>query len=206
MTEKAKTIIISISGGSGSGKTTAAKKLQSLLSAELCQILSQDNYYHDQSKRFHGDGSINFDSPQAIDFSLLEAHLRQLLNGETVQVPIYDFVTHSRMTNSIEMIPTPFIIIDGTLVLSQENLYPYFLESIYLSVPEDVRFARRLKRDVEERGRTPEGVRTVFYKDVKPMHDAYVSPSQGKASLVITHGDDVHAMLEKISKKLKELV
>jgi uridine kinase len=195
---------ISISGGSGSGKTTASKILQSFLLPYTCQVLSQDNYYLDHKHCFSGDGSVNFDSPEALDFLLLELHLKHLTQGFSVEVPCYNFVNHSRESYTTRMHPSQFCIVDGTLVLSQPSLRPYFYASIYLSVPEDIRFSRRLKRDVEERGRAPEGVRYQFYKDVKPMHDAFVSPSQQYASCLIAYEDSLSEKLKKLSEELKK--
>lgn len=182
-----KSYIVGIAGGSGSGKTTFARRLAELLGPELCTIIGQDSYYIDQSAKFDKDGgSVNFDHPDAIDFKLLEQHLIQLKNGESIKLPIYDFATHSRRQETISIEPHPIILVDGILILSQENVRAHFDESVFMDVPEDVRFERRLKRDVEERGRTPLGVFNQFHKQVKPMHDEFVGPSKRFATKVVT--------------------
>ncbi len=194
--------IIAISGGSGSGKTTAARTLQTLLGKEDCKILSQDSYYHDHSAIFKGDGSINFDHPDAIDFKLMAQHLKSLSENTVVDVPIYDFVTHTRMLNSIQFEPSKFIIVDGILILSQEILRPLFDFSIFIDIPEETRFLRRLRRDVEERGRHPDGVKLQFDSFVKPMHEAYVQPSRVLATHVALDNDNLNHIFEELRKKL----
>ena len=194
--------IIAITGGSGSGKTTASKMLQNLLGSENCKIISQDNYYQDQSNSFQGDGSVNFDSPEAIDFALMHSHLSAVSEGKSIQTPLYDFVTHSRKKETNLFIPTQYIIVDGTLVLFDEKLRKLFDTVFFLDIPEEIRFARRLKRDVEERGRTPEGVRTQFYNLVKPMHDLYVDPVKIHANYIAHNDNEVKIFVEKLVSEL----
>ena len=184
-----KTWVIAIAGGSGSGKTTLAKKVLAHFAREGCAILGQDSYYIDQSHRFDRDGgSVNFDHPSALEFSLLAKHLEALKNGRDVEVPIYDFATHKRSAKTQPLKHHPIILVDGTLILSQEILLPLFDEAVFLEVDEETRFQRRLKRDVEQRGRTPEGVRDQFYKQVKIMHDEFVEPSKAASSVLISGG------------------
>jgi uridine kinase len=182
-----KSIIIGVAGGSGSGKTTFAKRLMQNLGADLCTIIGQDSYYIDQSSKFDRDGgSVNFDHPDAIDFKLLEIHLATLRNGQSIEVPIYDFAQHKRLSKTNLVNPHPVVLVDGILILSQENVRRQFDYSIFIDVPESIRFSRRLKRDVEERGRTPEGVLAQFQSQVKPMHDQFVEPAKVFASNLVT--------------------
>jgi uridine kinase len=184
-------MLIGISGGSGSGKTTFARMLNDHLNATrgdgFSAILAQDHYYIDQSARFKGDGdpSVNFDHPSAIEFSLLSRHLEQLRLKKPVEVPIYDFVTHTRRLESTPFPPRPVVIVDGMLLLSQAIVRPWLDHSIYVDAPESIRYERRLRRDVTERGRTPEGVERQFLAQVKPMHDEFIEPSRRYASLVV---------------------
>ena len=201
---KLDTKIIAITGGSGSGKTTAAKMLCSLLGETNCVILSQDNYYKDQSKNFKGDGSVNFDHPDAIDFALMAEQLSHLLQGQPVHSPLYDFVTHSRKSETYLVPQKKFIIIDGTHILYEESLRRFFNYSLFLDIPEEVRFARRLKRDVQERGRTPEGVHLQFYSLVKPMHEMYVAPLIIHANYKAQNDEEVQKAINDLFQQLKE--
>ncbi len=192
--------IIAIVGGSGSGKTTIAQRILQCLPLSSCQILSQDNYYKDQSQSFHGDGSINFDHPDAIDFSLMEQHLSKLKKGLSIQSPLYDFATHTRKKETKTVNATPFIIVDGTLILTSDLVRKLFDVSIFLDIPENIRFARRLKRDICERGRTEEGVRKQFFSLVKPMHDEFISPCKKNAQFIFTDNLDIDIFILEVKK------
>ncbi len=184
-------MLIGISGGSGSGKTTFARMLNDYLNSTrgegFSAILAQDHYYIDQSARFKEDGdpSVNFDHPSAIEFPLLSRHLEQLRLKKPVEVPIYDFVTHTRKNETTPFPPRPVVIVDGMLLLSQAIVRPWLDHSIYVDAPESVRYERRLRRDVTERGRTPDGVERQFRAQVKPMHDEFIEPSRRYASLLV---------------------
>lgn len=195
--------ILGVCGGSGSGKTTFAKRLQARLGEDKCSIVAQDNYYHDQSEHFDGDGgSVNFDHPNAIDFDLLAAHLEVLKRGLQVEVPIYDFATHKRLTETRLQKPRSVIIVDGILLLSQEKVRKHFNASVFVDVPEKLRYERRLYRDVKERGRTPEGVKKQFESQVKPMHDLYVEPSKVFATTLIQSLEEFDQVLDDFSCRL----
>lgn len=191
-------IIIGITGGSGSGKTTLAKKIQDFLGTKSSVVISQDSYYIDQSKKFDGDGgSVNFDHPSSLDFELLASHILALKEGKPIEIPIYDFKTHSRSKEVHRIEPRELIIIDGTLILSQKNICDNLDIRIFVDIPEDVRFMRRLKRDVKERGRTEEGVRKQFFSQVKPMHDEFVEPSRQYSDYIADDFFDVEAFVNK---------
>ncbi len=196
-----RTKIIAIAGGSGSGKTTFARRLNQHF-GDCSRILLQDSYYIDQSSKFDFDGgSVNFDHPSALDFDLLATHLEDLKNGNTVNVPIYDFATHSRQEEVEKFDPCDLVFVDGILILSQDQLLPHFDVNIFVHAHEDLRYERRLRRDVEERGRTEEGVRNQFYKQVKPMHDQFVEPSKDHAHHIVDP-DNFDEMLEKMKMLL----
>lgn len=191
-----------VAGGSGSGKTYFARALWQALGEELCEIVYQDNFYIDQSKKFDFDGgSVNFDHPDAIEFALLARCLEQLKRGEETKIPIYDFVTHSRAARTIAVGAKPVIIVDGILIAHAPDVRCLCDALLYFDTPEELRFQRRLERDVHERGRTPEGVRNQFYKQVKPMHDAYVEPSKAFATSTVCTALDYERALGEFLRK-----
>ncbi|MCB9091528.1 MAG: uridine kinase [Halobacteriovoraceae bacterium] len=189
--------IIAVSGGSGSGKTTYARLLQKKLGDENSAILYQDSYYRDQSRNFDYDGgSVNFDHPDALEFPLLESHLIELKKGNSIQVPIYDFATHTRIKKSEHFPLKEYVIVDGILLFSQDPLVEIFDYKIFIDCPEELRYERRLNRDVKERGRTPEGVHNQFYNQVKPMHDQFVEPTKNIADLVVEQGELFESVID----------
>jgi uridine kinase len=197
--------IIAICGGSASGKTTFCREIREQLGAE-CSILYQDSYYIDQSAKFDKDGgSVNFDHPSALEFSLMAQHLEQLKKGQSIQVPFYDFATHTRKTETEAFEPTPYILVDGILILSQECLRPHFDLSLFIHTREDERFQRRLMRDTEERGRTEQGVRDQFYNQVAPMHNEFVEPSKEFASSVYSGEVNFEENIEQALIQIKSL-
>lgn len=197
--------IIGVAGGSGSGKTYFAKELQQTLGEENCTILYQDNYYIDQSAKFDGDGgSVNFDHPAALDFSLLAQGLRILKAGIALNVPIYDFVSHSRKKETLLSQPKKVIIVDGILILHSHEVRAELDEAIFFDTPEHLRFERRLNRDVHERGRTPEGVRKQFELQVRPMHNTFVEPSKEHAHLIVKDLGDYSQALAQVQARLTQ--
>lgn len=197
--------IIGIAGGSGSGKTTFARRLRDRLGIENSEVLGQDSYYIDQSNKFdHDGGSVNFDHPSSLEFSLMATHLRMLKEGRSIEVPIYDFATHKRQTETITLPPKKIIFVDGILIFSQPEVVQCLDYKVFIDCEEDLRFERRLNRDVKERGRTPEGVRAQFINQVKPMHDEFVEPSKVVADDIVnvTNFDE---KVELWAKKINSL-
>jgi uridine kinase len=192
--------IIGISGGSGSGKTTLALSLCHHL-GKFSSILYQDSYYIDQSHRFDGDGgSVNFDHPESLEFSLLAQHLDALKTGKSIEVPQYDFATHRRLKETSKFNSVKYIIVDGTLLLSQPLIREKLDLKVYVQTSEQLRFQRRLRRDVAERGRSPEGVEKQFRLQVKPMHDEFVEPSLRYADLLLSGEISIEDCLSKLLK------
>jgi uridine kinase len=196
--------IIGIAGGSGSGKTTFAKMLTESLGPHQVTLLAQDNYYIDQSAKFDRDGGqVNFDHPSAIDWELLAQHLKLLKMHHPIEMPIYEFATHKRKRETLKRVPTPYVILDGILIFVEELVRAQMDHRIFISAREEVRFARRLKRDVIERGRTEDGVRAQYFSQVKPMHDMYVEPTSEYANHIISGEEDFGLSLSQLLKLFK---
>jgi uridine kinase len=188
-----KCMIVGICGGSGSGKTTLLHRLVESYPGKARAIF-QDSYYIDQSANFKEDGGeINFDHPDSLDFDLMAKQLRQIKALKPIEIPIYDFVTHKRKTETEAQKPGSIILVDGTLILAQEQVREIFDYSIFLQVPEHIRFERRKNRDMKERGRQLDGIVRQFYNHVKPMHDEFVEPSK-------MHADQVFAEVHEFEK------
>jgi uridine kinase len=194
--------ILGVAGGSGSGKTYFAKELADAL-GESATIVYQDNFYIDQSHRFdHDGGSVNFDHPESLELTLLAKCLSELKSGKPTEIPVYDFKTHTRMESTLLVPSTNIIIVDGILIFHPDYLRNQFDEMIFFDTPESLRFERRLERDVVERGRTVEGVKAQFLKQVKPMHDEFVEPSKHHAHTVIKDLGDYQEHFELYKNRL----
>ena len=199
------TFIVGVAGGSGSGKTFFAEALAKKLGPEVSFVLYQDNYYIDQSHKFdHDGGSVNFDHPESLDFDLMASHLEDLKNGFDIEIPMYDFATHSRLEKTKYQKAKKVVIIDGILIFTQPQILELCDETIFIETPEDIRFQRRLERDVIERGRTENGVKKQFEMQVKPMHDLFVEPSKFQANLV-SSGTDMNAFYNLLSSIQKRI-
>ena len=191
-------LIIGVSGGSGSGKTTFAHELLEKLGQDRASLIYQDSYYFDQSHRFKGDGSVNFDHPDALDWKCLESHLLKLKSGQPIEIPIYDFATHTRLEKTQAQRPKEVIVLDGILIFTQEPLRDLMDLRVFVHTDEPVRFERRLERDVKERGRTPEGVKAQYEKFVRPMHDQFVEPSRIFADLEVSGEENFGESIDSV--------
>ena len=199
--------LVGIAGGSGSGKTTFAHALAARMPEKDCALIFQDNYYIDQSARFDFDGgSVNFDHPDSLDFPLLAAHLTALKARTRIEIPIYDFSTHSRLKTTLPQAPKRIILVDGILIFHPESVRSLFDELVFFDTPEALRFQRRIERDVQERGRTPEGVKSQFMKQVKPMHDRFVEPTRRFADTVVRDLGEYASILEVFTAKYLRLL
>lgn len=191
--------IVGIAGGSGSGKSTLARKIAEQLGEDETLIVSQDSYYIDQSEKFTQDGGdVNFDHPGSLEFSLLASHLKALKAGLSVEIPSYDFPTHKRLAKGIPVVPRRVVLVDGTLILSQTVLLPYFDVCVFLDVDGDIRYERRLRRDTAERGRKAAGILNQWNNHVAPMHEQYVQPSKSNADIVIGNDESFDECIENI--------
>ncbi len=195
-------LIFAISGGSGSGKTTFARRLCAAIGEDRCGVLSQDSYYLDQSDDFKEDGGeVNFDHPDSLEFSLLAEHLKALREGRPVAVPEYEFATHTRKPAAVPFKPKPIVLVDGILILGQPAVREQLDASLFIDVPEGIRFERRLKRDVAERGRTPEGVKKQWDAQVQPMHERFVEPSKAHATWIAVDDNSLAECMKELCRR-----
>ena len=176
---------VGISGGSCSGKTTLTRRIFEKLGPEQCVILPQDDYFFGLGDAPAGKGGPNFDHPDAVDFEQLCAQLEQLKKGQAIDRPLYDFPTHMPKVETERTEARPVILIDGILILQHQPLRELLDLGIFVECDSETRFARRLERDVRERGRTAQSVHDQFANQVGPMHDIHVEPSKVHADIVI---------------------
>lgn len=183
------TLIIGIAGGTGSGKTTIAQELMKHFSNTGISYISHDNYYKDLSKIPPKERkAFNFDHPDSLESKLLASHLSMLKSNEKIQIPIYDFKTHTRTDKTITVEPNPVIIVEGILVLASTEIVKLLDTKIFVDTDDDIRLIRRTQRDIKQRGRTVEGVFQQWQKTVRPMHMQFVEPSKRNADLIIPEG------------------
>ena len=176
---------VGISGGSCSGKSTLTRRIFAKLGPEQCVILPQDDYFFGLGDAPQGKGGPNFDHPDAVDFDQLCNQLAQLKRGQTIDRPLYDFPTDVPKSETARTEPRPVILIDGILILQHQPLRDLFDLSIFVECDTETRLARRLERDVRERGRTTRSVQEQFANQVGPMHDLHVEPSKTYADIVV---------------------
>jgi uridine kinase len=189
--------IVGIAGGTGSGKTTVADKLASAMPPGRCVTLDHDAYYRDQGHLTPDDrDALNYDHPSALDSALLALHLRELRDGRAVEVPIYDFATHTRRRETRSVAPARVILVEGILVFAEPALREQMDIKIFVDTDADIRLMRRIRRDLEERGRTFQSVRDQYHATVRPMHLEYVEPSKRWADLIIPEGGDNRVALD----------
>ena len=179
-------LIIGIAGGTGSGKTTVVSKILQNLNANEVNVLSQDNYYHDNTHlSLQEREKLNYDHPKSIDFDLLVKHVQALKNEESIEQPIYSFVTHTRTGNHVLVEPREVLIVEGILVLTSKELLKEFDLKVFVHADNDERLIRRIRRDTQERGRDLEEVLHRYQTTLKPMHDEFIEPSKSYADIII---------------------
>jgi uridine kinase len=184
-----KPLLIGIAGGTGSGKTTVSRKIAAGLPPDSSQTIEHDSYYHDRSDLPHEERALlNFDHPDSLDNQLLYEHLRVLREGRAVDVPVYDFKTHARLPQQRRVQPAPVIIVEGILVFVEERVRSLLDMKIFVDTDADIRVMRRIRRDMESRGRTFQQVREQYYKTVRPMHLQFVEPSKRYADIIVPRG------------------
>ena len=196
-------LVIGIAGGTGSGKTTLMNNLIAEFS-DVVTILSHDNYYkrHDELT-YEQRCLLNYDEPDALETDLMARHLEHLRRGEAIDCPVYDFTLHNRSDQTIRIVPQKVIIVEGILIFENEQLRNLMDIRIFVDTDADVRLCRRIKRDVNKRGRTLESVLNQYLQTVKPMHERYVEPSKKYADLVVPEGGKNLVALDMIEGRIR---
>jgi uridine kinase len=193
-------LIIGIAGGTGSGKTTVAKKITHKLSKDKVLLLSQDSYYKDSSDvPFEERQNINFDHPDAFDWELLTKHVKMLLDGQSIEEPVYSFITSTRQKETIHAEPCEVLIIEGIMTLWNKKLRDLMDIKIFVDADPDERLIRVIRRDTLERGRSAEAVMERYLRVLKPMHLQFIEPCKRYADLIVPEGGNNNVAIDMMT-------
>ncbi len=202
-----KPLVIGLAGGTGSGKTTVAEAIVDAAGAGNVTILPQDAYYLAQADiPPAARAMINYDEPTAFDNDLLVEHVDALVQGRPVERPVYDFERDDRSPETVTLLPTPVLVVEGILVLHEPTLRERFTLKVFVDAPPDERFIRRLERDVRERGRRAESVIAQYRRTVKPMHDLFVEPTKQHADLIVPEGGRNRVALDVLASYVSRCI
>ncbi|WP_320042533.1 uridine kinase [uncultured Desulfobacter sp.] len=204
--DRRQSYVIGIAGGSGSGKTTIINRILQHTGPDRVAVIRHDWYYKHHPHLPSADrAQVNYDHPDALDTALLVKQLRALLDGQPVTAPQYDYNTHLRLAQTLTIHPCPVIIIDGILILTDPALKAMIDLKVYVDTDPDIRFIRRMNRDIEHRGRTRESVVNQYLETVKPMHDRFVYPSRKCADIIVPGGSHNDSVLDLLTTKIDRL-
>ncbi len=204
---KSRAILIGIAGGTGSGKTSIAKALTKELGRDEVVVLEQDSYYNDLGHLPPAERMrVNFDHPDSVDFERMRQDLQALLSGRSVDVPIYDYTTHTRKADNRQISGHRIIILEGILVLADAAVRELMDIKIYVDTADDVRFIRRMTRDIKTRGRSFESVVDQYYKTVRPMNTQFVEPTKRFADIIIPEGGHNRVAIDILTTKIAALL
>ncbi|MDR2977734.1 MAG: uridine kinase [Streptococcaceae bacterium] len=202
-----KTILIGVTGGSASGKTSIAHAIFDSFPNEDIAMIQQDNYYKDQAELSLDERrNVNYDHPLAFDMNLMVDQLTKLVNGQAIDVPIYDYTTYTRSGRTYRQEPARVIIVEGVLVLEDVNLRDLMDIKIYVDTDDDVRLIRRIERDIRERGRSLDSIIQQYLTTVKPMHHQFVEPTKRYANLIIPRGIENTVGVDILKAKIASLL
>lgn len=200
-------MIIGVAGGTGSGKTTVSEAILDRVGRDRIAYLQHDSYYRDRSHLPPGErAEVNFDHPDALETELMVRHLEALQQGRAVEVPVYDFTRHVRKDETRTLRPRPVVLVEGILVLAEESLRRQMDVKLYVDTDADLRFIRRLRRDISERDRTLDSVVEQYLDDVRPMHLEFVEPSKRYADLIIPEGGFNTVALDAVVAQVERLL
>jgi uridine kinase len=200
-------VIFSVAGGTGSGKTTVANRILERIGQQHIAYVPHDAYYkHQSSLSLEERRKTNYDHPDSLDTSLMIKHLKQLVAGNAVDIPVYDFTVHLRTNQTTHVEPAPIILVEGILIFAEAQLRNLFDVKIYVDTDPDIRLIRRLQRDVQERGRTFETVIQQYLTTVRPMHVEFVEPSKRFADVIIPEGGYNEVAIDMVAARIRNLL
>jgi uridine kinase len=200
-------VVVGVAGGTGSGKTTIVEEILKGLDTSAVSLIQHDSYYRDRSHLPSAErDNINYDHPDALETSLLIEHLNQLLTGHAVDIPIYDFATHTRKAEHRRVEPRKVIVVEGILILADTGLRSLFDIKVFVDTDADIRFIRRMERDIAERARTRESVVKQYMESVRPMHLDYVEPSKRYADVIIPEGGYNLVAVDMLITKIQSVI
>ena len=206
MRDKIVSFVIGVAGGSGSGKSTVTEHIVGAIGADQVAVIIQDNYYVDlghltaEQRR-----KVNFDHPDSFDWELMLKHIDDLANSVPIEMPTYDYARDTRSVETITVLPAPIIVIEGLFALLDANMRKYMALRIFVDTADDIRFIRRLQRDIVERGRSTESVIQQYLESVRPMHRQFIEPSKRNAHIIIPHGAN-KAALEMLVERVRAVI
>lgn len=200
-------ILIGVTGGSGSGKTTVSRKIYQNLSGHSIMTLQQDSYYKDQADMSMEERTaVNYDHPLAFDTDLLIKQLKQLLNYEAIEKPVYDYTKLTRSTKTVHQEPRDVLILEGILILDDQRLRDLMDIKVYVDTDDDIRIIRRIERDIKERERTLDSVITQYLATVKPMFHQFVEPTKRYADIIVPEGGQNTVAIDLLTTKIKDIL
>ncbi|PID23843.1 uridine kinase [Sporosarcina sp. P7] len=204
---KKKPVVIGITGGSGSGKTSVTKKIHEVFQGHSVVVIEQDDYYKDQSHLvFEERLTTNYDHPLAFDTDLLIQHIHQLINRQAIEKPTYDYTLHTRSTEKVTVDSQDVIILEGILVLEDERLRDLMDIKLFVDTDSDIRIIRRILRDIHDRGRTVDSVVEQYVKVVRPMHNQFIEPTKKYADIIIPEGGENAVAIDLMVTKIKTIL